>query len=1002
MNSPSLPKRNLLRLQVAALAICLLLAAFPQAFGSGPMPSGGGGGGGGGGFGIGVNIGGPPIGPGGGGWTYLGTTSQAEIDRANTQIIPEGGSAGGRKAVPQAISKPKAPQRVAKLSKPRIGYLEDLAMEIDPGVRKAAFSNPAETLANYERVLAQARKTGDKRAEQAALANLGALYFLIGWFSRSANMFQQLLNYAAMVSDTRQQGIAQSRLIAVMIAWGDYAKAVEYSQQPPLSNFRRKTVGGPQFLLNNLGVLEKNKGSFESARANFNEAIQANPKNNKLLVVIFSNMANLYRQWGFQKEASEYYQKAIDAAKQLGDPAKETEILLASGQGYLEMGNYQKGLEALMAAIRKSSQNGLPTDWASKLAGDAYLDAGRLQEAESLVRQADYDSSLGRLYLLKSDPGSAKKYYEQLLRAAQNAGNSDDIFTAHVGLGKVYEFTGSLDQARGNYSKAIEIIEQSRLSLLPSERRNFYSGRINGFSRSEPAKGLVRIALMQKNGAQSIYPSELLRARDFAENLARKFDFDAFGVPQEVLEKEVDFENKLASLKAGLSALPKQLEPRRYNDILNQVKKAESDAKNLTKEIAATYKSYALARYPKPVQLENALIGPEEHVILFDVLADGVGARLIKGKKVVKTAYNKLPGSDLEREIQEFRKPFETAKLDEFDPRKAARLYQILLADLMKDVPDGVPITIIPDGLLALIPFEALVTGGAPKWQEGKGGKYPTGLKYFGDRHPITYYPSITALTLTRSLASKGVQGDRRFVMADPVFTMADARAQSASSTLMAAAKSGTDSLRLMAAIEDETDGFFRLPRLAETEGLARHCSEQLYGRNCEAYTGLESSKSNFMANVVPHLASYKSMVFATHGLAASDIPGIMEPALALSMVPPGTDGFLTMSEIAGLKMSPEVAALVACQTGVGLKLPGEGVMSMGRAFLSAGAKSVVMSLWSVSEEASVNMMDSFFRNLHEGKSKLEAWTEARNSVRQAGFEHPFFWAAFVLVGESK
>jgi len=763
-----------------------------------------------------------------------------------------------------------------------------------------------------------------------------------------------------------------------------------------------KKLVGEQMLLNNLGVLEKNKGSFEAARANFNEAVKVIPNNNKALVVVFSNMAELYRRWGFEKEASDYYQKAIDAAKQLSNAAKEVEILLAAGQGYLGIGNYQKGLEALIAALSKSSQNGLPTDWPSKLAGDAYLDAGMLNDAEGLIRKADYDSSLGRFYLLKSDPGAAKKHYAQLLRAAKSAGNAEDVFTAYVGLGKVYELTGNFDQARSNYSKAVETIEEIRSVLLPSERKNFYAAKVNGFTRSEPAKGLVRIALKLNNGIQSIYPSELLRARDFAENLARKFDFDAFGVPQEVLEKEVDFENKVASLKVALTVLPKQLEPQRYNDIANQIKKAESDTKNLTREIAANYKSYALARYPKPIQLENALIGPQEHVILFDVLEDGVGVRLIKGKKVVKTAYAKLPASVLEREIQAFRKPFETVKLGEFDPERAGRLYRILLADLMQDVPDGASITIIPDGLLALLPFEALVTGGTPKWQEGKWGKYPTGLKYFGDQHPITYYPSITALTLTRSLASKGVQGDRAFVIADPVFTIADARARNAGSNMNVAARSGTDSLRLMASIEDETSGFFKLPRLAETEGLAKHCNEKLYGENCEAYTGLESSKSNFMANIVPHVSNYKTVVFATHGFAGNAIPGIMEPALALSMVPPGTDGFLTMSEIAALKMSPDVAALVACQTGVGVKLPGEGVMSMGRAFLSAGAKSVFMSLWSVSEESSVKMMDAFFRDLQEGKPKLAAWTDARNSVRQAGFEHPFFWAAFVLVGESK
>lgn len=73
------------------------------------------------------------------------------------------------------------------------------------------------------------------------------------------------------------------------------------------------------------------------------------------------------------------------------------------------------------------------------------------------------------------------------------------------------------------------------------------------------------------------------------------------------------------------------------------------------------------------------------------------------------------------------------------------------------------------------------------------------------------------------------------------------------------------------------------------------------------------------------------------------------------------------------LKMNADVVALTACQTGLGKELSGEGVMSMGRAFQCAGAKSVLMSLWSVAEDSSVVLTESFFRNVKAGKSKLEA-----------------------------
>jgi len=90
-----------------------------------------------------------------------------------------------------------------------------------------------------------------------------------------------------------------------------------------------------------------------------------------------------------------------------------------------------------------------------------------------------------------------------------------------------------------------------------------------------------------------------------------------------------------------------------------------------------------------------------------------------------------------------------------------------------------------------------------------------------------------------------------------------------------------------------------------------------------------------------------------------------------------------------------------ACQTGLGKKISAEGTMGMGRAFQYAGAKSVLMSLWDVEEAASVELTERFFKHLKEGKPKLEALKSAREDIRKQGSDHPFFWAAFILVGEA-
>ena len=74
--------------------------------------------------------------------------------------------------------------------------------------------------------------------------------------------------------------------------------------------------------------------------------------------------------------------------------------------------------------------------------------------------------------------------------------------------------------------------------------------------------------------------------------------------------------------------------------------------------------------------------------------------------------------------------------------------------------------------------------------------------------------------------------------------------------------------------------------------------------------------------------------------------------------------------------------------------------MGMGRAFQYAGARSVLMTLWSVAQNSSVQLTDSFFRHLKDGKNRLEALKLARDDIRKAGYDHPFFWAPFILVGK--
>ena len=112
-------------------------------------------------------------------------------------------------------------------------------------------------------------------------------------------------------------------------------------------------------------------------------------------------------------------------------------------------------------------------------------------------------------------------------------------------------------------------------------------------------------------------------------------------------------------------------------------------------------------------------------------------------------------------------------------------------------------------------------------------------------------------------------------------------------------------------------------------------------------------------------------------------------------------DGYLTTREIAGLKLNADFVNLSACETGMGRILAGEGVVGLSEAFLTAGANSLSVSLWQVSDQGTQKFMTELYRAVRErGLSHARAMTEVKRSFLRAGpFTEPFYWAPFVYHG---
>lgn len=183
-----------------------------------------------------------------------------------------------------------------------------------------------------------------------------------------------------------------------------------------------------------------------------------------------------------------------------------------------------------------------------------------------------------------------------------------------------------------------------------------------------------------------------------------------------------------------------------------------------------------------------------------------------------------------------------------------------------------------------------------------------------------------------------------------------------------------------------------RLPqsRREVTEAAQRYPLDQV-----ALFLGQEAKEENVKNSSA--LGAACRIHFATHGL-ISDIP-----ASFLTLDDMREDRLLQVYEIFNLKLQADLVALSACQTGLGRQLKSEEIIGLTRAFMHAGAPSVVVNLCRVADASTAELMVGFYQSLDRSDDKAEALRRAKlKLMRNPRYGHPYFWAPLVLAGEPK
>jgi CHAT domain-containing protein len=163
-------------------------------------------------------------------------------------------------------------------------------------------------------------------------------------------------------------------------------------------------------------------------------------------------------------------------------------------------------------------------------------------------------------------------------------------------------------------------------------------------------------------------------------------------------------------------------------------------------------------------------------------------------------------------------------------------------------------------------------------------------------------------------------------------------------------------------------------------------------------------------------LSRYRIIAFATHGLLPNDLDGLTQPALALTaprVAGVDGDGLLTMEEILALKLDADWVILSACNTGAGTSSGAEALSGLGRAFFNAGARSLLITNWSVESASARELVTDLFKRqaAEPSLARSEALRRAMMALLDSGYysyngktiftyAHPVFWAPYSIIGE--
>lgn len=864
-------------------------------------------------------------------------------------------------------------------------YRQALAMSGDRVyLRCAALSRIARTYANIGRpqesnqfsdqAVFVCMTVSDKKAQADALEAQGETRFFSSNKADAIASFTRARELASEAGDRDGEGLATMMLSEAIgvhqqanrLAWSALAGFVESGNEYGAARAHLK-----------LAYFASAEGDFEVARCHCESALpvfqRIADKDNAAIALNILGM--LARQSGDLEESLRNYRRARNDFASVGDDLGEVESIsaiadiLLSQHKYLDLGPLYARKFHL---AQKTSSHGFQA-WAFLDLAGVYARQHRYAQAEENYQRGlaefrvagDPDGqsdALERMAGLQVEQGRDQQAL-QLLGEAQalrdQAGEIEDLARIQYLHARIYLRLNDLEKARSEIEKTIAIIESQRLRIAKFDSRGQYFASVHEYYSLyiQVLMALDKLHPYQKYAQLAFEAAERSKVRsllDLLENIQQDFPCDTL----------------LASnLKAATTEA--NLKP--------------SGALELT-----TPQPLTLGKVQGEIQDADALL------LEFALGEDRSFAWLVDGNRLISVDIG--PAAEIRNRVRMFRKallPIETkaneTPTDYLRRRAAARSTLILQSRKLSNLllgPVHLParkrLLIVPDGSLQYLPFAALSIA--------ENGRDAVPLV---ELYELAMLPSASALVSLRRTAGKRPQpADEVTVFADPVF-------EPPGKPIPASVSSSSGSPRsreLTRALRDLRDSQW-IPNLPGSRNEALAIQQITGPARTRLVMGYEANREAIMGSSI---ARQRIIHFATHGMMDTRHPEMS--GLVLSMFNKrgeAQDGYLRLSDIYNLKLSADLVVLSSCESALGKDLGSEGINGLPRAFLYAGARSVIASLWKVDDEATVPLMKIFYSRLQRGENPARALQAAQlDLLKNARLSDPYYWAAFVLEGD--